>query len=76
MSNFGEAVRKLRTARHLWLRETAGQARISPAYLSRVEHSKESPPQPEVIKSLARVLSVDLDVLLRLSSCTDKSGCI
>ena len=32
---------------------------------------KRSPPNPEIIKSLAKILAADPDVLFRLSSSTD-----
>ena len=44
---------------------------ISPAYLSRIERCKESPPKPDVIKEMAKVLAADPDVLFRMSSSTD-----
>ena len=53
------------------MREAAGIVGISPAYLSRIERGKESPPRPEVIKALAKVLAADPDVLFRLSHSTD-----
>lgn len=71
MKNFGETIRELRVAQDLGLRETATMVGISPAYLSRIERSKERPPRPDVIKELARVLAADPDVLFRLSSSTD-----
>jgi len=71
MKNFGEIIRDLRVAQDLGLRETATKVGISPAYLSRIERGKESPPRPEVIKELAKVLAADPDVLFRLSSSTD-----
>lgn len=71
MNTFGETVRTLREAQNLGLRETATMVGISPAYLSRIERGKESPPRPEIIKGLAKVLAADPDVLFRLSSSTD-----
>ena len=71
MTKFGDKLRELRVAQDLGLRETAGKIGISPAYLSRIERGKESPPRPEVIKSLAKLLAADPDVLFRLSSSTD-----
>ena len=71
MKNFGQTLRDLRVAQELGLRETATKVGISPAYLSRIERSKERPPRPEVIKELAKVLAADPDVLFRLSSSTD-----
>lgn len=71
MVKFGETVRKLRMAQNKGLRETAGLINISPAYLSRIERGKESPPKPEIIKKMALVLAADPDVLFRLASTTD-----
>ncbi|NWH05313.1 helix-turn-helix domain-containing protein [Desulfobacter latus] len=71
MKNFGDTIRELRVAQDLGLRETAGKIGISPAYLSRIERSKERPPKPDVIKTLAKELATDPDVLFRLSSSTD-----
>lgn len=71
MKSFGELIRDLRNAQELGLRETAIKIGISPAYLSRIERGKESPPRPEVIKGLAKLLAADPDVLFRLSSSTD-----
>jgi transcriptional regulator with XRE-family HTH domain len=71
MKTFGETIRNLRFAQELGLRETASKIGISPAYLSRIERGKESPPRPEIIKDLAKVLAADPDVLFRLSSSTD-----
>ncbi|MCK5681209.1 helix-turn-helix domain-containing protein [bacterium] len=71
MKNFGDTIRELRVAQDLGLRETAGKIGISPAYLSRIERGKENPPKPEVIKTLAKELAADPDVLFRLSSSTD-----
>ena len=71
MSKFGETLRELRVAQELGLREMAGMIDISPTYLSRIERGKESPPKPEVIKALARVLAADPDVLFRLCPSTD-----
>jgi transcriptional regulator with XRE-family HTH domain len=71
MKSFGETIRDLRVAQELGLRDTAAKVGISPAYLSRIERGKESPPRPEVIKELAKTLAADPDVLFRLSSSTD-----
>jgi HTH-type transcriptional regulator, competence development regulator len=71
MNKFGEVLRDLRVAQDLGLRETAVKVGISPAYLSRIERNKEKPPSAEVIKSLAKALAADPDVLFRLSSSTD-----
>ena len=71
MNSFGQTIRELRIAQDLGLREAAVKVGISPTYLSRIERGKERPPRPEVVKSLARLLAADPDVLFRLSSSTD-----
>jgi len=71
MKSFGETIRDLRIAQELGLRDAAAKVGISPAYLSRIERGKESPPRAEVIKGLAKTLAADPDVLFRLSSSTD-----
>jgi transcriptional regulator with XRE-family HTH domain len=71
MNKFGEILRQLRVAQDMGLRETASRVGISAAYLSRIERGKESPPKPDIIKELARVLAADPDVLFRLASTTD-----
>jgi transcriptional regulator with XRE-family HTH domain len=71
MEKFGETIRNLRVAQNLGLREMAIKVGISPAYLSRIERNKESPPRPEIIKALAKTLAADPDVLFRLTSSTD-----
>lgn len=71
MKSFGETLRDLRIAQDYGLRETAGKAGISPAYLSRIERGKERPPKPEIIKTLAKILATDPDLLFKLSSSTD-----
>lgn len=71
MMSFGDTLRELRVAQGMGLRETAAAVEISPSYLSRIERNKEKPPKPEIIKSLAKLLAADPDVLFRLSSSTD-----
>lgn len=71
MKPFGETIRELRIAQDIGLREAALKIGISPAYLSRIERGKESPPRPDIIKALAKLLAADPDVLFRLSSSTD-----
>lgn len=70
-NSFGTAIREMRQAQALGLREAAERVGISPAYLSRIERSKEKPPKPEVIKRLAALLGGDVDVLFRLAESTD-----
>ncbi|MDR2199010.1 MAG: helix-turn-helix domain-containing protein [Deltaproteobacteria bacterium] len=71
MKIFGETVRGLRNSRKLSLRELASKAGISPAYLSRIEHGKEGPPSPEIIKEICNVLDADPDDLFPLTRKAD-----
>lgn len=71
MKNFGDKVRALRVAQDLGLRAAAAKIGISPAYLSRIERGKEPPPRADVVKTIAKVLAADPDILFRLSSSTD-----
>ncbi len=71
MKKFGDTIRSLRIAQELGLRETAMVVGISPTYLSRIERGKESPPRPDIIKNLAKVLAADPDVLFRISASSD-----
>jgi transcriptional regulator with XRE-family HTH domain len=68
---FGESIREMREAQSLGLRVAAERLGISPAYLSRIERSKERPPKPELIKKMARLFGGDSDLLFRLSASTD-----
>ena len=69
--SFGETIREMREAQSLGLRVAAERLGISPAYLSRIERSKERPPKPELIKGMATLLGGDPDLLFRLADSTD-----
>lgn len=65
---FGERVRRVRTAKGLGLRETAGKVGISATYLSRIETNEEkTPPAEKVIRALADLLGDDFDELMSLA---------
>lgn len=71
MGKFGSTIKQLRIAQQLELRETAHLVGIAPVYLSRLERGKEPSPDEVVIKSLAKVLAADPEVLLRLCPAND-----
>ena len=69
---FGTHIRQRREAlragdRRFTLRGVADRAGIQPSYLSRIELDKEPPPSEASIRSLARELGEDPDVLLALA---------
>lgn len=61
-------LRRVRMERGLTLRETARRAKISSAYLCRIEHRVDrSPPSEAVLARLAKVLEDDVDRLLHMA---------
>ena len=71
MPDFGEYVRKRRSERyqsdaHFSVRRLAARVGIEPSYLSKIERGDQPPPSEETIRSLARELGEDPDVLLAL----------
>lgn len=64
----GQRIRSKRTERDIGLREMARMLDISPTYLSRVETDEEkTPPSEETIKSIAKVLGEDFNLLMHLA---------
>jgi len=61
---FGSRLRSLRATKGLGLRELAQKAKISPAFLSKIESGKEKPPAEKKVRALAKVLDFDPDVLM------------
>ncbi len=49
------------------LRQVAERVGIEPAYLSKIERDESAPPGAETIRSIARELGEDADVLLALA---------
>ncbi|MGH7516419.1 MAG: helix-turn-helix domain-containing protein [Gemmatimonadales bacterium] len=71
MDDFGDHLRR-RRARHregdpaFSVRQLAARVGIEPSYLSKIERGEQPPPSEETIRSLARELGEDADVLLAL----------
>lgn len=70
--SFGQHLRTRREAlaegnKRFSLRQTAQRAGIEPAYLSKIEREEFAPPGEETIRSLARELGEDPDVLLAMA---------
>jgi HTH-type transcriptional regulator, competence development regulator len=69
---FGAMVRKEREAQRKGdpaysLRQVASRVGIEPAYLSKIERGEAAPPGEETIRSIARELKLDGDVLLAMA---------
>ena len=63
----GEALRELRTAEKLTLREVSAQARVSLGYLSEIERGQKEA-SSELLNAICGALGVPLSSLLRLVS--------
>ena len=63
----GEALRELRTAEKLTLREVSAQARVSLGYLSEIERGQKEA-SSELLNAICGALGVPLPSLLRLVS--------
>lgn len=57
----------MREAKGLGLRELAGRAGISPAFLSKIEAGKEKAPAEPKVRALAKVLDFDPEVLMAMA---------
>ena len=71
-ANFGAYIRTRREAlkqnnASFSLRKVADRIGVEPSFLSKVERGGQSPPSEEKIKSLARELDEDPDVLLAMA---------
>ena len=51
-------MRRLRKTKGLTLKQVESQAQVSNAYISQVERGLRKPPQPEILKRLAKVYDV------------------
>jgi HTH-type transcriptional regulator, competence development regulator len=71
MKKFGATIQQLRMAQNLELRETAHLVGVPPVYLSRLERGKEPPPDEAIVRSLAKVLAADPEMLLKLCPTVD-----
>ena len=71
-TTFGTYIRKRREAlrakdRDFSVRRVAERVGVQPSYLSKVERDEEAPPSEASIRSLARELGEDPDVLLAMA---------
>lgn len=71
-STFGTYIRKRREAlraddRTFSVRQVADRVGVEPSYLSKVERGEEAPPSEPRIRSLAKELGEDPDVLLAMA---------
>lgn len=64
---FGAKLRSMREAKGLGLRELAGRAKISPAFLSKIESGKEKAPAEPKLRALAKFLDINPDLMLAMS---------
>ncbi|HXG44989.1 MAG TPA: helix-turn-helix transcriptional regulator [Gemmatimonadales bacterium] len=62
----GERVRRARLQADLSLRELARRLKITPSYLSDIEHDRRVPSEP-VLRAISHELSLDVDELITLS---------
>ena len=69
--NFGATIRRLRTEKDISLRELARKTGITPAFISKMEQGKSSPPKAENIEKIAQLLHMDADDLLELADRID-----
>ncbi len=72
MSDIGNYLRELRTAKRLSLREAASEAGLSNAYLSQIETGTRGAPHPKHLRGLARVYGVPVRDLLRRAGYMDE----
>ena len=65
--SFGVVIRQAREVRQLSAGDAARAAKISPAYLNRLENDAVKKPSPHVLHQLSEALTVPYAELLRLS---------
>lgn len=65
--SFGAALRSIRLAKGIGLRQFARRIGISPTYLSQVERGDTAPPVEDRVTAMARELDQDVDELLALA---------
>jgi HTH-type transcriptional regulator, competence development regulator len=63
----GEALRQMRTARGMKLREVEKAAGVSNAYLSQIETGKIDKPSPNILYKLAELYGASYDALMELA---------
>jgi transcriptional regulator with XRE-family HTH domain len=65
--SFGETVRSLREQKKITLRKFADMVGITPTYLSKIERNEFDPPAEDKIRTIAKLLDQDVDLLLALA---------
>lgn len=58
MENFGSYMRRLRKDRGLTLKQVETQAKVSNAYISQIERGLRNPPQPDILRRIAKTYDV------------------
>jgi transcriptional regulator with XRE-family HTH domain len=74
MTPFGRRLRELRAERGLTLKEMAGALRVTPAYLSALEHGHRGKPSAGLVQQISAYFNLawdDVDELTRLARLSD-----
>jgi transcriptional regulator with XRE-family HTH domain len=66
-SELGASLAEVRGMRKMTLRDVAEKARISPAYLHKLEQGQVTTPSPHVLHALAEVLGTQYSKLMQLA---------
>ena len=72
MLKFGEYLKGLREKQRLSLRDVEKQAGVSNPYLGQIEQGNRPPPHPNILKKLAPVYFVSVEVLMRAAGYLDE----
>ena len=62
-TTFGVYIRNLRLSREIGLRDLARQLGISAPYLSDLEKDKRGAPRPELVRTIAKILDADSEII-------------
>jgi HTH-type transcriptional regulator, competence development regulator len=65
--SFGAFIRREREVREIGLREMAKKIGVSPTYLSKVERGEFTPPTEQKVRSIAKIIECDPDMLLGMA---------
>ncbi|MFT4718107.1 MAG: transcriptional regulator with XRE-family HTH domain [Rickettsiales bacterium] len=61
---FGEIIRNKRLEMKIGLRQFAEKVALSPTFISKMEVGEFKPPKEENIKKIAKILNLDIDLLM------------